>query len=372
MFGTTSLAPLFASLFTLIVSTGLAVGASAADGSATALLAPEIADGLAPEPGNRNALPRGRIAVADRGSGTITVIDIQTDARSTVTMPPGARTPEPMYVVYSPVRNRVFVGDRANNRVVVFRAQDFSVETTVPAGAGVFHMWSANPWKQLWVVNDVDKAVTVIDTWSLAVIATIAMPADLVALGGRPHDVILDPVAAEAWVTMLGFPGSEDYVIKYDTASFREQGRQKVGKDPHLSLTWRNRFLFVPCQGSNRVYVLSRRTLGVRSVIEVPGAHGAGMPVAGGRFYTTNFASNGTDGLFAIDTRTHRIVGSAHTPFPAPHNVALTPDGRKLYVTHSGLNNHVSVFEVGANTATPRLLRTITVGLNPFGLDFVP
>jgi hypothetical protein len=45
-----------------------------------------------------------------------------------------------MYVVYSPFRHRVFVGDRANDRVVVFRARDFSVETSVAVGAGVFHI----------------------------------------------------------------------------------------------------------------------------------------------------------------------------------------------------------------------------------------
>jgi DNA-binding beta-propeller fold protein YncE len=315
---------------------------------------------------------RGRIAVANRGSASITVVDTRTDTPWTVAMPAGERTSEPMYIVYSPVRNRVFVGDRANSRVVVFRAQDFSVETTVPAGNGVFHMWSAHPWRQLWVVNDLDRTVTVIDTWSLTVITTIAMPADLVALGGMPHDVILDPVAPAAWVTMLAFPGAEDYVVKYDTTSFREQGRQKVGKDPHISLTWRNRFLYVPCQRSNGVYVLNRRTLALRTVIEVPGAHGAGMTVAGETFYTTNFASTGTKALSAIDTRTNTVKGATDTPFAGPHNIAVTPDGGKIYVTHSGMNSQVSVYEVSERVAAARLLHTITVGQNPFGVEFLP
>jgi DNA-binding beta-propeller fold protein YncE len=325
------------------------------------------------EPPGRSAPAPGRIVVANRGSASITVIDTRTDTPHTIAMPSGDRTPEPMYVVYSPVRNRVFVGDRANSRVVVFRAQDFSVETTIPAGGGVFHMWSAHPWKQLWVVNDIDKAVTVIDTWSLTVIATIPMPADLVALGGIPHDVILDPVAPAAWVTMLGFPGPEDYVLKFNTTSFREEGRQKVGKDPHVSLTWRNRWLYVTCQQSNGVFVLNRRTLAIRSLIEVQGAHGAGMTVSGGTFYTTNFfASAGMDGLFAVDTRTNRVKGAAHTPVGTPHNIAVTPDGRKVYVTHSGTNNQVSVYEAPGDSPAPRLLHTVSVGQNPFGLEFVP
>ena len=326
----------------------------------------------APETQGLARLAEGRIAVANRGSASISVIDTRTGTPQTIAMPAGERTPEPMYIVYSPVRHRVFVGDRANNRVVVFRAQDFSVETAVPVGNGVFHMWAAHPWRQLWVVNDLDRTVTVIDTWSLAVIARLAMPADLVALGGMPHDVILDPVAPAAWVSMLGFPGSEDYVIKYNTVSLREEARQRVGKDPHLSLSWRNRFLYVPCQRSNGVFVLNRRSLALRTRIDVPGAHGAGMTVSGRTFYTTNFASTGMNGLFAIDTRTNTVKSATHTPFAAPHNIAVTPDGRKIYVTHSGMNSQVSVYEVPGAAAAPRLLHTITVGQNPFGVEFLP
>jgi DNA-binding beta-propeller fold protein YncE len=41
-----------------------------------------------------------------------------------------------MYVTFSKGSGYVFVGDRANNRVVVFDKDDFSVEATIPAGIG--------------------------------------------------------------------------------------------------------------------------------------------------------------------------------------------------------------------------------------------
>jgi DNA-binding beta-propeller fold protein YncE len=201
---------------------------------------------------------------------------------------------------------------------------------------------------------------------------TVPLPADLVALGGRPHDVIVDPVAPAAYVTMLGFLGAEDYVLKFDTTTFREEARQKVGKDPHLSLTWRNNSLYVPCQGSSRVFVLDRRTMAVRSTIELPGAHGAGMTVSGRIFYTTNFSSAGTDGLFAIDTESDTVVGVANTPYSTPHNVVVTPNGHKVFVAHSGPNNQVSVYRVHPTDPRPRLAGSITVGQNPFGIDYVP
>jgi len=51
------------------------------------------------------------------------------------------------------------------------------------------------------VVNDVDKTLTVINTKTLTVITTIPTPADLNAVGGKPHDVILDPVSRFAYIT---------------------------------------------------------------------------------------------------------------------------------------------------------------------------
>jgi DNA-binding beta-propeller fold protein YncE len=312
----------------------------------------------------------GNIVVADRGSGTLTVIDVETDRPTTVPMPPGLNKPEPMYVVSTQFPRRVFVGDRANNRVVVFDSKDFSVQKEISVGAGVFHMWASPQCRQLWVVNDLENTVRVIDTISLTVVAAIRMP---IELGGRPHDVILDPTRPFAYVTVLGLPGPADYVLKYSTTTFAEVGRQQVGKSPHLSLSWANDMLYVPCQGSNQVFVLDRRNLTVLTTTAVDGAHGAEMSPLGRRFYTTNFTSTGENGLFTIDTSTNRVISVTHTPVGTPHNIVVTPFGTKLYVTHSGAAlNQVSVYRTSLFDPTPRLLTTVTTGLTPFGLEYVP
>jgi len=56
----------------------------------------------------------------------------------------------------------------------------------------------------------------------------------------------------------------------------------------------------------------------------------------------SNFSGSGTNGLFTINTRTNGIIGSTNTPFLVPHNIALTPNGCKLYVTHSGATAKVN------------------------------
>jgi YVTN family beta-propeller protein len=320
------------------------------------------------------AFARGKIVIANRASGSISVIDVKTDTViGTYPLPDNG---EPMYVVYVAMRNHVFVGDRANSQVVVFNARDFGIEAIVPTGNGVWHMWADPTEQQLWVVSDIDNTITIINIKTLNVITTIDTPADLVAVGGRPHDVILDPVSRFAYITMIGLPGP-DVVVQYSTKTFQEVNRAEVGEDPHLSLARQNHFLYVPCQNTNNVFVLDRDTLApIVPPLPVAGAHGAGMAQSGKTFYTTNLPGGGVVGLIAIDTDTNTVLGAIDTGVPpilTPHNIALTPNGRKLYVTHSGAAaNQVTVYTASKQDPVPVFSNSVTVGLNPFGLAYVP
>jgi DNA-binding beta-propeller fold protein YncE len=317
--------------------------------------------------------PKGEVVVANRGSGSISVIDARSNQLvDTIALPAGDNTPEPMYVVYSKNGGYVFVGDRANDRVVAFDADDYSVVATLPAGAGVFHMWADGRGGQLWVNNDIDKTVTVIDPVGLEVIATVDMPADLADDGYKPHDVILDPKGRFAYVTFLGGVAPIDYLVQYSTETFQELNRVEVGKDPHVSLTQNNKYIYIPAQNSGLVSVFDRFTLELVAEIAVPGAHGAGMAPNGQVFYTTNLPSGGADGLFAIDTKTNTIIGSANTLFAIPHNLVVTKN-EKLFLTHSGgASDKVTIYAVSVMDPIPTLLGEVTVGLNPFGLAYVP
>ncbi len=316
--------------------------------------------------------PKGKVVVANRASGTISVIDARSDTLiGTYSLPTGESSPEPMYVTYSKGSGLVFVGDRANNRVVVFDKDDFSVVATIPAGSGVFHMWSDSHDRQLWVNNDIDNTATVIDPMTLDVIATVEMPADLVGEGFKPHDVILEPKGRFAYVTMLGGGGENDYLIQFSTETFAEINRVPVGKDPHVSLTARNDLIYVPSQNSNIVSVFNRDTLEPVTELMIPGAHGAGMTPNGKVFYTTNLPGGGTNGLFAIDTKTNTIIGPTDTPYAVPHNIVVTKND-KLFLTHSGSSDKVTIYAVSTDEPIPALIGEVTVGLNPFGLAYVP
>ena len=312
----------------------------------------------------------GNIVVANRNSGTISVINTKTDEVSGTYSLPG-NTPEPMYVVFVKKGHRVFVGDRANNQVAVFRSTDFSVETTIPVGQGVFHMWADPQGRQMWVNNDIDNTSSVIDLHTLNVIATVPTPADLVSMSGKPHDVILSPDGKMAYVTVVGVSGGSDYVVQFSTKTFQETGRAAVGLDAHVSLTERNKYLYVPCQGSNSVYILNRKNMNLVETIPVSGAHGINITTNGKVLYTTNLPGGGTDGLFAIDTKNNSVIGTSNTPFAVPHNIALTPNSKKLYLTHSGgTADKVTVYKISNHNSVPEFVKEITVELNPFGLAF--
>lgn len=319
-----------------------------------------------------SALAEGNIVVANRGTRNLTVIDVGTDSVArTLPMPDNG---EPMYVVYSPARNRFLVGDRANSRVVAFNARTFAVDGFVSACAGVFHMWADQAEQQLWVVCDSSNAVAVVDPVTLAQLRVLPMPE---IDGRRPHDVILDPNGAFAYVTLTK-AGASSYVVKFDTSTFAELGRREVGIDAHLGLARGSRKVYVPTQGSGLVYVLDDASLAdAAAPIAVPGAHGAGMARNGQTFYTTNLPGGGVGGLVAIDTSADAVIGSVDTPpgapIPVPHNIALTPNGRKLYVTHSGgAATAVTVYELRGSSKVPVFTTTVAAGTNPFGLAYVP
>jgi YVTN family beta-propeller protein len=326
-----------------------------------------------------------RIVTANRADGTISVIDVETDTVvDTIPLPPADAPAEPMYVVYVEKKKRVFVLDRANNRVVAYDARTFEVDGEVKIGAGGFHMWADGKGKQLWANNDIDNSSTVIDPKKLRVITTVPTPADLVARGGKPHDIVLDHKARFAYITVVGVQGESDFVVQFDTKTFQEVARAAVGKDPHVCLNKKSTALYTPCQGSNEVAVLDYKTLARLDTIPVPGAHGAALTRDAKTFYTTNLPGAHDDegnvpdatpsGLFAIDTRVNQVMGEGvKMPFRTPHNIAITADSRKLYVTHSGAeSNRVTIYTTTEDNLIPVFSGEVSVGFNPFGIAYVP
>lgn len=305
---------------------------------------------------------RQRVVVCNRASGDISVVNAaNNNLINTITMPDNG---EPMYAVHVRQCGRVFVGDRANNRVVAFNEHTFAVEGFAPAGDGVFHMWASPNGCQLWVNNDVDNTTTVIDPYSLNVIATVSAPADIVADGGKPHDVVVNNNAA--FITYLGLSGDDDFVVKFNAQSFNEVHRAPVGKDPHVIYTRHNNFLYVAAQNGNSIHVLRRGNLSSVTNVPFDGAHGIGITRDGRFLYVTDLPGNRVG---VLRTSNNNILSMPLTsPFAIPHNIAVNRSGSKIFVTHSGAAaDKLSIY---TNSPRPNLQTSLTLGTNPFGLVY--
>src|SRR5215472_14476590 len=76
-----------------------------------------------------------------------------------------------------------------------------------------------------------------------------------------------------------------------------------------------------------------------------------------------NFSNNVT----VIDTTTNKVVTTIDVGL-APAGVAVTPDGRKVYVANRAVSGTVSVIDAATNTVSA----TIAVGSNPVGVAIKP
>jgi DNA-binding beta-propeller fold protein YncE len=167
---------------------------------------------------------RGRhVVVANRASGDITLISDGGDAFN-VTLE-GPVTPEPMYVsVYG---RDVYVGDRANDRIIKFADADFDATPTyIDSCGGIFHMW--NNGVQLWVSCNVDNAVDVIDLATATVVQTIDVNST-----GVPHDIVA--TAGKGFATIF-VQNDADKILSFETATFAPVDELTVGEDPHVGV----------------------------------------------------------------------------------------------------------------------------------------
>lgn len=297
------------------------------------------------------------VVVANRGAGSISFINTQTNSVINTLSISGS---EPMYVVYVPKQDRIYIGDRANHKVHIVNPHSKQVEGAVSVGNGVFHMWADGLGKQLWVNNDMDNTISVIDLQTRTVVTTINV-------GMKPHDVFLTSDGSKAYVSVFNNDTSmPDKIFMYNTSNFMKTGEVSVGKDPHLFHLPSSNKLIVPCQ-SGEVYQLNGNDLSVLNSQSFTGAHGIFASPDQQNVYVTNITGGQ---LYSIETSNNMLQGSViNTLSGTPHNIVINKEGTKAFITHSGASaSTVSTYSIINGNITTGT--TITVGTNPFGLAY--
>ncbi|MGB0847641.1 MAG: YncE family protein [Thiolinea sp.] len=307
------------------------------------------------------------MAVANRGSGDLSLINTRTLDVQNIDLEYEGEAAEPMYVNHWRSQyadwGQIFIGDRKNNRILAVDDRGHDVVYAIPVGRGVFHQSVQRNGKQLWVVNDIDKTLSVInpDWWS--VVETIHIPAEYDE--GKPHDVFL--TEQYAYVTVIGLSGG-NRLLRYNLDDYSLSKRINIAGGAHVFA--QSGKVYIASESDEQLRVYREYDLKLRRTPEVPNAHGLVTSENARHVYVTNIAEGGDNAIWALSKNGRRSFGSGDTWYDTPHNLALDSDDKQLFVTHSGENDKVTVLKT-RRRKSPIAIDSVTVGNNPFGLGLV-
>ena len=215
---------------------------------------------------------------------------------------------------------------------------------TLALGAGMAA--AADP--KAYVGNFKDNTVSVIDTRSGAVVATVPVAAG-------PHGMAL---SADGKTVYVSGDGSSDVSV-IDTASDRVTKTIAVGKSPHgLALTPDGRTLLVGVYGEDRVDFVDTASQSVVATVAVPKPHTLAIRPDGKLAYAAS-QEPGKFLLAVIDLGTRAVVRTVPLDKP-PRDLEFGYDGKALYFTQAGINA-VQVLD----PATDKVVAQVPTGASP-------
>jgi YVTN family beta-propeller protein len=196
--------------------------------------------------------------------------------------------------------------------------------------------------------------------------ATLGTPRR-VAVGIQPVHMVQTQDGRAIYVTNFG----ESTISVINTATWTVSGTIQVPANPHgIALSPDGRFVYAACVNGGAVAIIDTQTELLAGQIALPaGAHPYSVALSrDGRYLYVpdNFAAR----LFTIDTATRQVVGETAIGLRAAL-MTRSSDGATLYVTN-GASGTVSVLDLSADPAHPRVRATITVGSYPHGLALTP
>jgi YVTN family beta-propeller protein len=217
--------------------------------------------------------------------------------------------------------------------------------------------------RTVYVVNEGDDTVSVIDGISRSVIATIPV-------GKSPHYIVLDPSGKYAYVTN----GESNSVTILDTTTNRVISTiEGVGGDPQqIVIHPEGKFAYVPGFDTANVHVVD--LVGKRIIATIPvgdNPQSIAISPGGERVYVVNLHS---PQAMVIDTATNKVIAKFTTGEGAC-GIATSPDGHRLYLGGHGtgmwrgkgeMNRDVRVMDA----RTFAQLLQIRCGIMPIAVKF--
>ena len=221
----------------------------------------------------------------------------------------------------------------------------------------------------LYVCNQSDATVTLIDTRTNSVVGLVDLKQLGFSANAKPHHIAVEPDGSFWYVTLIG----ENKIVKLDrsnkvmgTATFETPGMLSLHPTQDLLYVGRSMTAVNP---PKRIGVVKRSDMSIDEIdVVFPRPHAMALDAGDNTVYTASLATNQ---MAAIDVASERVQlidvgGKQH----ALMQFALSPDGRTL-VGSGELSAELLVFDV-SDRLQPKFLRSFIVEAQPFDPIFTP
>jgi YVTN family beta-propeller protein len=229
---------------------------------------------------------------------------------------------------------------------------------------------------RVYVANQDDATVTVVDAGTFEVVTTV----DLQALGfganAKPHHVAVEPDGSHWYLSLIG----ANRVLKLDRAN-RVVGSAEFEVPGMLALDPSSDRLYVGRSMSavnppRRIGVIDRRDMSVEEIpVLYPRPHALAVDPAAAVVYSASLAENRMAVIVPDeeDVELLDLPGPAHANGHAVHTLvqwAVSPDGRTLVGTGE-MSGELLVFDIGDPLA-PEPVAQVPVEARPWHPAFTP
>ena len=299
------------------------------------------------------------IYVANRGSNTVTVIDVFAfNAIKTI-----AVGNAPSALAANPRKNEIYVANTESNNVSVINAETNAVVSTIGVHRAPVWISVSADGKRAYVVNSGSNNVSIIDLDARKVLATVGV-------GVGPAKAAVSPDGKSIAVSLRG----ENAVSVIDGQ--RAQVRTKVAipdcqQPDSVTVLPDSTKAFVACSGSSQVAAVQLkksaakqdddRLLTLLNVGKSP-VHLALKPDGG-----EIFVSNADSGTFSEIATQANEVGGSYLVGERPAQGVVANDNATLYVSNTD-SNTVAAYDITIS----RLLKAVHVGSKPVSLVLSP
>jgi YVTN family beta-propeller protein len=271
------------------------------------------------------------VYVTNAASGSVSIIDTTTQ-QVTATVPAGSG---PEGLAFTPDGALAFIASTGSNAVSVIDSDPLSptynsLLASIPVGSQPYGVAVTPDGNFAYVTNQCSNNVYKIDAHAFAVVGSP------IPVGANPLGIAITPDGTLAFVAN-NYSASVSVIALASDAVIATLFPAEQGQPEWVAITPDGTRAYVTDECNNKLYAYSVQTFALLATIGVGDVPEKVVIDSGAtRAYTSNEGSSDAS-VVDVDPGSptyHTRLRTIHGNFAAPEGLALTPDGRYLYVTN--------------------------------------